>query len=228
MTTGGYRPGSGRAKSGYYKGIYCGSTYELCWVIYNLDHNIIFSRFPGKLENNGTVYYPDFLLADKKTIIETKGYESPDKVDKKTKVAEHFGFTVKILRKDDLQYAFDYVMLKYNTKQFYTLYDGYKPKYSYNCSYCHSIFHSNGIKNTLTKFCSRVCAGKYRKKANCPEGKMSQETKDKISKSLIGKKMQPYQRKYKQMWINNGVNNTRIRITDPIPYGYSKGKIKSL
>src|SRR6516164_8460315 len=31
---GGIRIGSGRSKSGYYKGIYCGSTYELCWVIY--------------------------------------------------------------------------------------------------------------------------------------------------------------------------------------------------
>lgn len=29
MPIGGYRKGSGRSKHGYYKGIYCGSTYEL-------------------------------------------------------------------------------------------------------------------------------------------------------------------------------------------------------
>ena len=44
-TRGGYRPGSGRAKTGYYKGIYCGSTYELAWVIYQIDNNKDFSRF---------------------------------------------------------------------------------------------------------------------------------------------------------------------------------------
>jgi len=118
---GGYREGSGRSKSGYYKGIYCGSTYELCWVIYNLDHRLEFTRFPGKLENNGVVYFPDFLLSDNKTIVETKGYESQESVDKKTKVAEFFGYTVILLRKDDLQYAFEHVRKTYNTNNFYSL-----------------------------------------------------------------------------------------------------------
>jgi hypothetical protein len=52
---GGYRIGSGRSKSGYYKGIYCGSTYELCWAIHALDHNIKFSRFDKKLEKDGVI-----------------------------------------------------------------------------------------------------------------------------------------------------------------------------
>ena len=84
---GGYREGSGRSKSGYYKGIYCGSTYELCWVIYSLDHNIQFNRFPGMIEENGLKYYPDFLLDDGKTIIETKGYEDQSSVEKKNKIS---------------------------------------------------------------------------------------------------------------------------------------------
>jgi hypothetical protein len=160
---GGYRQGSGRSKSGYYKGIYCGSTYELCWVIHSLDHGIKFTRFPGKLEFNGVVYYPDFLLADNKTIIETKGYESQESVDKKSKVAESLGYNVKVLRKKDLEYAFKYVQETYNTNKFFTLYDEYKPKYSYTCSYCKIQYETDRMLKTDTGFCSRSCAGKFRK-----------------------------------------------------------------
>jgi len=130
MSHGGYREGSGRAKTGYYKGIYCGSTYELCWVIHAIDHNIEFQRFPNKLEKDGVIYYPDFLLSDGNTIIEPKGYEKQESVDKKTKVAESFGYIVKVMRKEDLQYAFDYVIRVYGTKKFFDLYDEYKPRYT--------------------------------------------------------------------------------------------------
>lgn len=120
---GGYRNGSGRAKTGYYKGIYCGSTYELVWVIYNLDHNIKFSRFPGVIKNNDITYYPDFLLEDKKTIIEIKGYEQKELVDRKSKAAEAEGYSVKVLRKNNIQHMFEYVEKTYNSKKFYDLYD---------------------------------------------------------------------------------------------------------
>lgn len=161
---GGYRPESGRSKSGYYKGIYCGSTYELCWVIYSLDHNVKFTRFPGKVEMNGKVYYPDFLLDDGKTIIETKGYESQDSVDEKTKIAEDAGYIVKVYRKSDLQYAFDYVKNTYNTTDYYTLYDGFIPSYQYTCYHCSSQFTRNKQSKTDVVFCSRQCAGKSRSK----------------------------------------------------------------
>ena len=124
---GGYRLGSGRSKHGYYKDIYCGSTYELCWVIYSLDHGIKFTRFPSFLQRGTLKYYPDFLLSDNKTIIETKGYESVESVDKKTKLAESFGYKVKVLRKKDLEPIFDYVTKKHKTKKYYTLYDNYTP-----------------------------------------------------------------------------------------------------
>ena len=163
---GGYRQGSGRSRSGYYKGIYCGSTYELCWVIYSLDHNINFTRFPGKLESNGIIYYPDFLLDDGKTIIETKGYEAQESVDKKSKVAESLGYRVEVLRKKDLEYAFKYIQKTYNTTKFFTLYDEYKPKYSYTCSHCKMQYETDKVLKTNTVFCSRICAGKFRKKNN--------------------------------------------------------------
>lgn len=221
---GGYREGSGRSKSGYYKGIYCGSTYELCWVIYNLDHRLEFTRFPGKLENNGVVYFPDFLLSDNKTIVETKGYESQDSVDKKTKVAEFFGYTVILLRKDDLQYAFDHVRKTYNTVNFYSLYDGYKPKYEYICKNCLLGFQRDKEITTEVKFCSRVCSGKYRKSLNV----MTPDMKCKISKALLGRSPSPYKRKYKQIWITDGFQNTRIKDNDLIPDGFRRGKVNKV
>ena len=174
---GGYRKGSGRSKSGHYKGIYCGSTYELCWVIYNLDHNIEFIRFPGLLEKNGVKYYPDFLLADGKTIVETKGYEAQESVDVKTAVAESLGYDVRVLRKDDLKYTFDYVKQKYQTDKFYILYDGYKPKFDYSCSHCGIIYSTDIEKKTREKFCSRVCAGKHRKLNRRPQTKKGNQSR---------------------------------------------------
>ena len=164
--SGGYRQGSGRSKSGFYKGIYCGSTYELCWVIYSIDHDIKFTRFPGKLEHNGVNYYPDFLLSDGKTIIETKGYEAQDSVDKKTAVAEHHGFNVEVLRKNDLEFAFVYVKEQYGTSKFYELYDSYRPKFAYVCSHCGISYETDRRAKTDTKFCSRVCAGLHQESSN--------------------------------------------------------------
>lgn len=220
MSRGGYREGSGRSKNGYYKGIFCNSTYELCWVIYNIDHKIKFERFPTKLEKDGVVYYPDFLLDDKKTIIETKGYEKQESVDRKTKVAESFGYTVIVLRKDDLQYAFDYVEETYKTKKFYELYDNYKPKFVATCNNCLIEFATDKTPKNDLRFCSRTCAGKHRNSINSA----SAEVKDKISSKLIGKSPAPYKRKYKQMWITDGKVNTRIKENSSIPEGFRKGR----
>jgi len=220
---GGYRKGSGRSKKGYYKGIYCGSTYELCWVIHALDHNVKFDRFEGCLEKDGIRYFPDFLLDDRKTIIETKGYESSQTVDKKTRVAEHFGYIVKVLRKDDLEYAFSYVESKYNTKKFYELYDGYRPKYTHQCDWCSNKFETDRKIKTENKFCSRQCAGKFRKSKNI----MTEDIKQKISESLIGKKPRAYKRRHKQVWITDGTVNTRIKHNDPIPVGFKLGRSKT-
>ena len=180
---GGYRQGSGRSKSGYYKGIYCGSTYELCWVIHSLDHGIKFTRFPGSVSQDSIRYFPDFLLDDGKTIIETKGYEKQESVDIKTSIAKKCGYIVKILRKDDLQYAFDYVSKQYNTKQYYRLYDEYKPKYSYVCSHCNIIFNKDAVLITTKVFCGRSCAGKYRKAHRNPQlPKMIKTSKRQLTK----------------------------------------------
>lgn len=215
---GGYRQGSGRSRNGYYKGIFCGSTYELCWVIYSIDHQIKFDRFPGFLEKDKVKYYPDFLLADGKTIIETKGYEKQESVDKKTKVAESFGYTVQVLRKDDLKFAFDYVESTYVTKKFYELYDGYKPRYEYKCLHCRKLFQTDRKRITASVYCSRSCSMKSTAFIN------REENNKKISKTLTGKTPKKYVRKSKQIWITNGIVKTRIKETSPIPDGFRRGR----
>ena len=77
LTCGGYRPGSGRGKSGWY-GVWCDSTWELAWVVYNMDHGIYFERntqsFDYVFDNKVWKYFPDFILADG-TFVEIKGIE---------------------------------------------------------------------------------------------------------------------------------------------------------
>ena len=159
---GGYRPGSGRSKTGYYRGIYCGSTYELCWVIYSLDHGIAFTRFPNVLIWDGVKYFPDFLLDDGNTIVEIKGYESPESVAKKTAVAENNGYTVVVLRKEQLLHIFEYVSKVYS-KNYQSLYDDYKPQYSYLCGQCQDSFSRDRKLKTDVVFCCKSCAGLFRK-----------------------------------------------------------------
>ena len=155
--TGGYRPGSGRAKSGYYKGIYCGSTYELVWVIYQIDHKIKFDRFPGMVQFNDKKYFPDFLQNNK--IIEIKGFENIENVAIKTKIANNCGYEVLILRKENLKKEFQWVKDNYQYKNIFELYDNHIPKYTYECEFCKGEFLSEKPRKTKKKYCSRKCSG---------------------------------------------------------------------
>lgn len=181
--TGGYRTGSGRAKTGYYKGIYCGSTYELVWVIYQLDHSINFERFPGFLEKDSVKYYPDFLQNG--NIVEIKGYESKESVSKKTAVAESFGYSVLVLRKDDLKYCFDWVKNNYNYKNLIELYDSHKPKFQYTCHHCGNLINREKRSKTEINFCSRLCAGKGHTGKAPVENRKNQYTKLREGSRLV-------------------------------------------
>lgn len=120
---GGLRRGSGRGKKGWYSGFFCDSTYELAYIIYNLDHNIIFKRCNRVYlyEHNGKSfkYFPDFELADG-SLVEIKGYHS-EVVDLKT--ASVTDRPIKVLYENDLQYAFNWVAQNYSYKDLSDLYE---------------------------------------------------------------------------------------------------------
>ena len=167
---GGDRINSGWSKTGYYKGIYCGSTYELCWVIHAMDHGVQFKRFEGVLKKDGVTYIPDFLLDDGITIIELKGYDVRENVNKKTKLAESLGYKVNVLREQELQPIFDYVKKHYGVswQKSYTLFDGFKLTYTYECTTCCKTFSTENkrpMKNG-TVFCSGSCSATHRNAQN--------------------------------------------------------------
>jgi hypothetical protein len=117
--SGGYRRGSGIGKSGWYKGYWCDSSYELVWVIYQLDHNIPFERNREKFsyiwEGENKIYIPDFIQNNE--IIEIKGY-----VDEKVKAKMKAVDNLKVLFRKDLDKEFEYVITNYG-KDFIKLYD---------------------------------------------------------------------------------------------------------
>jgi hypothetical protein len=117
--SGGYRKGSGVGKSGWYKGIWCDSSYELAWVIYHMEKNIPFIRNKRKYEyiweGKKYNYYPDFIVNG--DIIEIKGY-TDNKTNQKLKSVEN----LIVLFKDDLKDIFEYVINKYG-KNYTELYE---------------------------------------------------------------------------------------------------------
>lgn len=174
---GGYREGSGRSKSGYYKGIYCGSTYELVYVIYRLDHNLCVKRFDGYIKNDKICYYPDFIEGN--LITEIKGYYT-QLVDEKSKLAKENGYDIQVLYKKDLIYAFNWAKENYQYKVLTDLYDNYKPRYKYICDYCKKEFYSEKKKKTEHVFCSRTCCGKY----NCSNKEIKKKQYLSLMKTL--------------------------------------------
>lgn len=74
--SGGYREGSGRGKKGTYQGYYCDSSWELAYVIYNLEHDVKFERntqtFEYEYEHVTHKYMPDWKIGE--DFVEIKGY----------------------------------------------------------------------------------------------------------------------------------------------------------
>lgn len=87
--SGGYRKGSGIGKSGWYKGIWCDSSWELSYVIFNLENNIKFirnkKRFYYTYKDKRHYYLPDFYLENEDKFVEIKGRETElDKIKYKS------------------------------------------------------------------------------------------------------------------------------------------------
>ena len=113
---------SGRGKRGFYKGIYCQSSWELAYVLFCIDHKINFIRnnkyfeytFEGKAHN----YFPDFYLPDTNTYVEVKGY-----YDKKSQTkVEQFKGSLQLLTAKEMKPILEYVQHTYG-ENFVMLYD---------------------------------------------------------------------------------------------------------
>lgn len=162
VKTGGLREKSGRAKTGRYEGVYCGSTYELAFLIYHLDNNSNIARcdksFDYEFNGKSHKYYPDFIVDGK--IYEIKGrMQEVDHV--KIKVADAI-----LIDRNNIKVYIDYVCKKFNISKYnlHTLYEEHKPKYSYICDNCGNDFDTECERTTEIKFCSNVCAGKFQQR----------------------------------------------------------------
>lgn len=118
--SGGFRHNTGIGKQGWYKGYYCQSSWELAYVIYNLEHNIKFKRntegFEYRYKNEIHKYYPDFI--ENNIYIEIKGYMNKQN---KAKI-EQFSYKLKVLSLKEIQLYLNYVEKKHG-KDFYRLYN---------------------------------------------------------------------------------------------------------
>ena len=117
---GGYRKGSGVGKQGWYKNIFCDSSWELAFVCYYKKHGLNISRCKEHrkyiFNNEEHIYIPDFRTDD--GIIEIKGYSS-----KQWKQKELQNPDIKVLYYKDIKYYLDYVISKYGDKFWEILYD---------------------------------------------------------------------------------------------------------
>jgi len=118
---GGYTKNGGRGKKGYFKGIWCDSSWELAYVIFNLDHGHKVKKnsksFPYEHEGKTKNYIPDFILEDS-TYVEIKGYATEQWLHKQ----HQFKYPLVTLYKSDMNTYLSYVIEKYG-KNFIDLYE---------------------------------------------------------------------------------------------------------
>lgn len=117
---GGHRKGSGRGKKGWYKGYWCDSSWELAWLIYQLDHQIKVIRntksFEYVFENESHKYYPDFIIED--VYFEIKGYKTSQSEEK----IKQFPLKLEVVDSKKIKPFLDYAIEKYG-KDFIEVYE---------------------------------------------------------------------------------------------------------
>lgn len=176
---GGVRENSGKSKSGWYKGIYCNSTYELAWVMYMMDNNLPFKRskvqIPYTFKGKQHTYYPDFELSDG-SLIEIKGYYS-ETVEIKRQAAIDQGYKIKVLYLEDLRPYIQFLIKEHDLKlnpnskledlrALIKFYDKSKNIYQYECIICGEDYKTERNSEGKIKLCSRSCCGKYQSSIN--------------------------------------------------------------
>ena len=117
---GGYRKGSGRGKQGWYKGIYCDSSWELAFVYYHLENNLKIERCKEtrKYIYNGKEhkYLPDFITKD--GIFEIKGFSTKQSKEKSKQNSD-----IKVLYYEDVKPYLEFVENRFGKKFYEKLYE---------------------------------------------------------------------------------------------------------
>jgi len=154
---GGYKEGSGIGKSGWYKGIYCDSSWELAYVIYCKDHGINIERNKEPRfyiwEGKGLKYFPDFIV--EKEIVEIKGRKTKQWEAKISNNPD-----IKVIYGKEMKPILSYIEGKYGNN-FIALYENSDIyKYSNKCKNCEKAC----LKRN--NFCSVSCSLKYRHSHN--------------------------------------------------------------
>jgi hypothetical protein len=112
----------GKFKYGWYKGIWCDSSWELAYLLYCFDNNIDIERnklgFSYIWEDSVHKYFPDFYLPASNTFVEIKGYKT--KRDE-AKISQ-FNNNLLVLCADEMKDILAYVQKVYG-KQFTDLYE---------------------------------------------------------------------------------------------------------
>lgn len=111
-------------KCGYYKGIFCGSTWELAFLIFNLDRGNEIKRceltFRYELEDGIHTYFPDFIMDN--IIYEVKGREYGSLVEKNEAV-EKAGYEIIMIKKKEINPIIKVVKESFKVKNLVELYD---------------------------------------------------------------------------------------------------------
>ena len=123
--SGGLRKGSGKGKKGWYKGYWCDSSWELAWVIYNIENKISCVRniegFEYIYNNKKRKYYPDFIIDG--VFFEIKGRRCFNDLDEQSKEKiNQFSKPLNVLYKKDMVKYLDYTLKQYG-KDFIKLFE---------------------------------------------------------------------------------------------------------
>lgn len=120
---GGFRENAvkGCYKYRYYKNIRCDSSWELAFVVFNIEHNIPIKRntqrFEYFIDDKKHIFIPDFVVNETE-ITEIKG-----KQDSNWKIKQLACPNIKFIFREDIKQYLDYVITKYGKEFWKKLYN---------------------------------------------------------------------------------------------------------
>lgn len=123
-TTSSIRENNTYGKYGYYQDIYCASSWELAFLVFNKDLgkdikrcDLTFTYFMDGVQHT---YFPDFIMDN--IIYEVKGLEKED-VKLKTEAVIAAGYRIEVIRRKEILPIVKALKEKYSVKDITELYD---------------------------------------------------------------------------------------------------------